>query len=93
MNSDSFHQHPKVLVDRPLLGVDRLGNTTQKHCRSGDVLVGLSKLWGIIPLIHDVTLDLAGVTLGVAHRVTFMGHNVLHRARRRSWRLVLPSLP
>ena len=47
--------------------VDGLGNTMQKHCRSDDVLASLSELWGVVPLIYDVTLDLAGATLGTAH--------------------------
>ena len=75
-------------MDRPLLGVDGLENAAQKHCRSGDVLASLSELWGVIPLVLDVTLDLAGA----ARRVTRMGHNVLHRACRRRWRPVLPLL-
>ena len=62
LNSGGFHQRPEVPVDRPLLGVDGLGNATQKHCRSGDVLVSPSKLWGIVPLVHDVALNLAGMT-------------------------------
>ena len=79
-------------MDRLFLRVVQLREAAQKHCRSGDVLIGLSKLWGIIPLIHDVTLDLAGVTPGAARRVTRMGRNVLHRSRRRRWWLVLSPL-
>ena len=37
-------------MDRLFLGVVRLGKATQKHCYSGDVLIGLSELWGIVPL-------------------------------------------
>ena len=81
MNGGGFYQHPKVLVDRLLLGVDRLGNAAQKHCHSSDVLASLCELWGIIPLVHDVVLDLAGVTPGAIHWVMRMRHNVLHRAR------------
>ena len=73
MNGGGFHQCPEVLVDHPLLGVDGLGNTAQKHCRSNDVLASPSELWGIVPPIHDVTLDLAGATPGVASQVTRMG--------------------
>ena len=90
LNGGGFHQRPEVLVDRPLLGVDGLGNTTQKHCRSGDVLASLSELWGVVPLVHDVALDLAGVTPGAARRVTRLGRNVLHRARRCRRQLVQP---
>ena len=92
LNGGGFDQRPEVPVDCPLLGVDGLRNAVQKHCRSGDVLASPSELWGIIPLVHDVMLDLAGVTLGAARRVTRMERNMLHRARRRRWRLVLPPL-
>ena len=92
MNGDGFYQRPEVLVDRPLLGVDRLWNATQKHCHIGDVLASLSELWEIVPLVHDVVLDQAGVTPGAAHRVTCMGRNMLHRARWRKWWLILPPL-
>ena len=88
LNGDDFYQHPEVPVDRLLLGVDGLRNTAQKHCRGSDVLASLSELWGIVPLIHDVVLDLAGAT-GWAMR---MGRNVLYRARRCRRRLVLPPL-
>ena len=77
-----FHQRPEVSVDRPLLGVDGLGNAAQKHCHSGDVLASPSELWGVIPLVHDVALDLAGTTLSAARWVTRMGRNVLPRVRR-----------
>ena len=53
-------------MDRLLLGVNGLGNTAQKHCHSGDVLASPSELWGVVPLVHDVTLDLAGMTSGAA---------------------------
>ena len=65
-------------MDRPLLGVDGLGNTAQKHYRSGDVLASPSELWGVVPLIHDVVLDLAGPPPGIARQVMRMGRNVLH---------------
>jgi len=92
LNGGGFHQRPEVPVDRLLLGVDRLGKTAQKHRRSGDVLASLSELWGIVSSIHDVALDLTGVTTGAAHRVTRAWRSVLRRARRRRWRLVLPPL-
>ena len=92
LNGGGFYQHPEVSVDRPLLGVDGLGNAAQKHCCSNDVVASPSELWGIIPLIHDFVLDLPGVTPGVADRVTRNGHNVLHRVHRRRWWLVLPPL-
>ena len=83
LNGGGFYQHLKVPVDRWLLGVDGLGNAVQKHCRSSDVLASLSELWRIVPLVHDVMLDLAGATPGTAHWVMRMGRNVLHQARRR----------
>ena len=79
-------------MDRLLLGVDRLGKATQKHCRHGDVLASSGELWGIVPLIHDVALDLTGATAGAARRVTRARRSVLHRACWRRWRLVLPPL-
>ena len=79
-------------MDRLFLRVVRLGEAAQKHCRSGDVLIGPSELWGIVPPIDDVALDLAGVTPGVAHWVTRMGRIVVRRARQRRWCLVLPPL-
>ena len=88
----SFYQRLEVLVDRPLLGVDGLGNAVQKHCRSGDVLASPSELWGVIPLIYDVALDLAGVTPSATGRVKRMGRSMLYRPRQCRWRLVLPPL-
>ena len=73
LNGGGFHQRPEVLVDRPLLGVGGLRNVAQKHCRSDDVLASLGELREIIPLIHDVVLDLTGVTLGAANRAMRMG--------------------
>ena len=81
LNGDDFCQRPEVPVDCPLLGIDRLGNTTQKHCRSGDVLASPSKLWGVILLVHDAALDLVSSTSGAARWVARMGRNVLRRAR------------
>ena len=80
MNRGGFHQCLEVPVDHLLLGVDELGNATQKHCHSSDILASLSELWGIIPLIHDVMLDLASMTPGAAHWVMSMGCNMPHRA-------------
>ena len=79
-------------MDRLFLGVVRLEKAAQKHCRSGDVLASPSKLWGIIPPVHDVALDLAGVTPGAARRFMRTGHSVVRRARWRRWQLVLPPL-
>ena len=92
LNGGGFHQHPEVLVDRPLLGVDRLRDAAQKYHRSGDVLASPSELWGTVPSVRDVELDLAGVTPGVAHRITLAWRDVLRRVRWRKWRLVLPPL-
>ena len=78
LNDGGFYQRPEVPVDRPLLVVDGLRNAAQKHCRSSDVLASPSELWGVIPLVHDVALDLAGAPVGTARRVTRMGHDVLH---------------
>jgi len=79
-------------VDRLLLEVVRLGKAAQKHHRSGDILASSSELWGIVFSVHDVALDLAGATLGAARWVTCIGCNMVCRARRRKWRLVLPPL-
>jgi len=78
LNGNGFYQRPVVLVDRPLLGVDGLGNAAQKHCYSSDVLASPSELWDIIPLVHDVLLDLTGATLGATHQAMRMGRNVLY---------------
>ena len=79
-------------MGRLFLGVVHLGKAIQKHCHSGDVLASPSELWGIIPPVHDVALDLAGVTPGVAHRVTRLWRSVLRRACQCRWQLALPSL-
>ena len=81
LNGGGFYQNPEVPVDLPLPGVDGLGNAAQKHRHGSNVLAGPSELWGIVPLIHDVMLDLAGVTLGATRRVMRMGRNVLYRMR------------
>ena len=70
-------------MDHLLLGVVRLRKAAQKHHRGGDVLASLSKLSGIVPSILDVVLDLVGMTLGAARRVTRVW---------RMWRLALPPL-
>ena len=64
-------------MDRLYLGVVRLGKTAQKHCYGSDVLASLSELWGIVPPIHDIALDLAGVTPGAARWVTRVRRIVL----------------
>ena len=92
LNSDGFHQRPKVPVDRLLLGVDRLMQATQKHCCNDDVLASPSELWGVVSSIHDVALDLTGVTSGAARQVMPVWHNVLHRARQHRWQLALSPL-
>ena len=79
-------------MDRLFLGVVRLGKATQKHCRSGDVLVSPSELWGIVPPIHGVALDSTGVTPGIARRSMHTGRSVVRRAHWRSRRLVQPLL-
>ena len=79
-------------MDRLFLGVVRLRKAAQKHRRHGDVLASPSKLWGIVPPVHDVVLDLAGVTLGAARWVMRTGRSVLYRVCQRMWRLVLPPL-
>ena len=76
-------------MDRLFLGVIQHGKAAQKHYRGGDVLVSPRELWGIVPPVHDVALDLAGVTPGAARRGTRTGRLVVHRAR---WRVVLSPL-
>ena len=78
MDGGGFYQNPEVPVDCVLLGVDRLGNAVQKHCRSSDVLAGSGELWEIAPLAHDVMLDLTGTTPGATCRAMRMGCNVPH---------------
>ena len=79
-------------MNRLFLRVVQLEKAVQKYRHSGDVLISPSELWGIVPPIDDVALDLASVTPGAAHRVTRTGRSVVRRARRCTWRLVLPSL-
>ena len=92
LNGSDFYQNPEVPVDLPLSWLDGLKNTAQKHRRSGNVLAGPSELWGIVPLIHNVMLDLAGATPGTTRQVMRMGRNVLHRMCQRRRRLVQPPL-
>ena len=77
LNDGGLHQRSEVLVDRLLLWVDRLGKVTQKHHHRGDVLASPSELWGIVPLVDDVALNLAGATPGAARRVTRTGCNMV----------------
>ena len=86
LNGGGLHQRPEVPVDRLLLWVDRLRKAAQKHRCRGDVLTIPSELWGIVPPVDDVALNLAGATSGVARRVMCTGQIVECRAR---WRLVL----
>ena len=79
-------------MDRLFLWVVRLGEAAQKQCHGGDVLIGLSELWGIVPPVHGVVLDLMGATLGAARRSTCMGHNVVRRGCWRSRWLMQPLL-
>ena len=66
LNGGGLHKHLEVPVDRLLLWVDRLGKAAQKQCHGGEVLASPSELWGIVPPVHDVVLDLAGVTPSAA---------------------------
>ena len=79
-------------MDRLFMRVLRLGQVAQKHCRSGDVLIGPSELWGIVPPVHGVALDLTGMTPGAARRSMRMGRSVVRRALWHSWWLVQPLL-
>ena len=79
-------------MDHLFLGVVWLGKAAQKHCRGDDVLASPSELWGIVPPVHDVALDLASATPGAAHWVMRTGRSVVRRAHRRRWWLVLPLL-
>ena len=67
-------------MDCLFLGLVRLRKATQKHRHRGNVLASPSELWGIIPPVDDVALNLADVTPGAACRVTCKGHNMLHQA-------------
>ena len=79
-------------MDRLFLGVVRLGKAAQKHCRSGDVLIGPSELWEVVSPVHGVALDPMGVTPCVAHRFMCTERSVGRRARWHSRRLVQPLL-
>ena len=79
-------------MDHLFLGVVRLGKAAQKYCRSSDVLIGLSELWGIVPHVHDVVLDLAGTTPSASRRFMRTGRSATRRACQHRWRLVLPPL-
>ena len=79
-------------MDRLFLGVVRLGKATQKHYRSGDVLIGPSELWGIVPPVHGVALDPTGATPSVAHQFMRTERSVGRRAHWRSRWLVQPLL-
>jgi len=92
LNGDGFNQRPEVPVDCLFLGVIRLEKATQKHCGRSDVLASLSELWGIVPPVHDVALDLTGATPGAARRVLRAWRSVLRRARQCRWRLALLPL-
>ena len=70
-------------MDRLFLGVIQLGKATQNHHRRGDILASPSELWGIVPPVHDVALDLSGVTPSASRWVTHMGHNMVRRVH---WR-------
>ena len=85
-------REPGGPVDCPLLRVDGLRNTAQRHCCSSDILASSGELWDIVPLVYDVVLDLTSATPGAPRRAMHMGLNVLHRScRRRRW-LALLSL-
>ena len=71
-------------MDRLFMRVVRLGQAAQKHCRGGDVMIGSSELWGMIPPIHGVVLDPMGVTPGAARRSTRTGRDMVRRACWRS---------
>ena len=77
LNGGGLHQCSEVPVDRLLLGVDQLRKAAQKHRRCGDVLASPSELWGIVPPIDDVAMNLVGVTLGAARWVTRVRRIVL----------------
>ena len=75
-------------MDHLFLGIVRLRKAAQKHCRSGDVLIGPSELWGIVPPIHGVVLDPTGATPGTARWFMRIERSVVRRARWRSRWLV-----
>ena len=57
--------------------VVQLRQAVQKHCHSGNVLTSPSELWGIVPPIHGVALNLTGTTLGAVHQSMRMGRSVV----------------
>ena len=61
----------------PILGGCLLRKAAQKHCCRDNVLASLSELWGIIPPIDDVKLNLTDVTPSAARRVTRTGRGVV----------------
>ena len=67
LDGGGLYENPEVLVDCPLLGVDGLGNTAQKHCCCSDILASPGELWDIIPFVLDVMLDLTSMTTGATH--------------------------
>ena len=79
-------------MDRQFLGDVWLRKAAQKHCYSGDVLIGPSELWEIVPPVHGVALDPTGATPGVARRFMRTGRCVVRQAHWRSQRLVQPLL-
>ena len=86
LDGDDLYQNPEVSVDCPLLRVDGLGNTVEKHCCSSDILAGPGELWDIVPLVHNVVLDLSSATPSATRRAMRMGRNVPHRpCRHRRW--------
>ena len=92
MDGSGLYENLEVPVDCPLLRVDRLGNTAEKHCYSSDILAGPGELWDIIPLVHDVVLNLTSATPSATRQARRVGHNVLYRQRQCRRRLILPSL-
>ena len=64
-------------MDRLFLRIIWLGQTAQKHYHNGDVLIGLSEVWGIVPPIHGVALDPIGITSGAARWSLCMGRSVV----------------
>ena len=79
-------------MDRLFMRVVWLGQAAQKHYHSGDVLIGLSELWGIVPPVHGVALDPTSTTLGTTRWFMRTGHNVARRARWRGWWFLQPLL-
>ena len=76
LNGGSLHQCPEVPVDSPFARVVWFRQATQEHCRGGNVLTGLSELWGIGPPIRGVALDLTGATPSIVRRSVRTGRGV-----------------